>query len=179
MARSGRSNQSLNTNRDAARYQRLLHSQHDHLGAEKWPKHTRIRLPGAHQHSAFLSSSLCSVKNLTLTAYHDQINQENWPHHPAGAIYKVSLLGLGRLDRKLDPIVIRVTMWGPKYLGPLAKDLQVAYIIEVTRVGKLLVHPDGQVKPGEVTISMNEGVEIPITHAYRLDFVVRFIKDAA
>ena len=106
------------------------------------------------------------------------IRSTKWPNYPAGATYKVNLLGLERLNRKLHSIVIRVTMWGPKYLGPIAEVFRVAYVIKVTRVGKVLVHPDGQVKSEEATISLNEGVEVPITHAYRLDFVVRLIKDA-
>lgn len=104
------------------------------------------------------------------------IRSTKQPRYPAGAAYKV--MGLERLNRKLDSIVIRATMWGPKHPDPIAEGLQVAYIIEVTRVGKLLVHPDGQVKSEEATVSLNEGVEVPITHAYRLDFIVRFIKDA-
>ena len=106
------------------------------------------------------------------------IRSTKWPRYPAGATYKVNLLGLERLNRKLDSIVIRVTMWDPKHLDPIAEDRQVAYIIGVTGVGKLLVHPDGQIKPGEATVSLNEGVEVPITYAYRLDFIVRSIKHA-
>ena len=120
-----------------------------------------------------------NIKNLTLQAYHDQLVDGMLMRVNESTPWIIDLSWLDASMQLLDSITVRGTMWGRADLQPVAAGLQEAYKAELTRLGSLLVGPEGQIETEKAVTSLNEGGSVPPTHAHRLDFVVHFCKKPA
>lgn len=141
---------------------------------------TEISLPPVRSQNSFSIRRFSpKIKDLTLQAYHDQLANGMLMIVHETTPWAVDLSWLDASVLLLDSITVRGTMWGRADLQPIAKGLQEAYKAELTRLGSLLVGQEGQIETEEAVTSLNEGSMVPPTHAYRLDFVVRFYKKPA
>lgn len=141
---------------------------------------TKISLPPVRSQTSFaIWRFSAKIKNLTLQAYHDQLVDGMLMRVTASTPWTIDLSWLDTSMLLLDSITVRGTMWGRADLEPIARGLQDAYKAELTRLGSLLVGQGGQIETEEAIAGLNEGRFVPPTHAYRLDFVVRFCKKPA